>query len=305
MLRIHLFGAVRVEEDDRPDALRLTPVTQGLLAYLLLNPNQPQPRDVLAELFWGSYSQEQARNCLNTALWRLRRVLEPGRAPGDSPYLISNHQGDVAFNAQSQHWLDLTEFQIQVRRVLDHPAQAVSGADVEACCQALRLYTGDLLEGRYDEWAIRQRERIRLMYLSTLAWLVSYYREQGAYDKSLGYARSILEMDPLREEIHREVMRLCLQCGQRAQALRQFEVCQAVLHQELGIAPMEETAALYHAILNSEGQITIPVTGAEVETGSLQAVLYQFQLARKALDQAQEQFRTALRVLEGLMQREK
>lgn len=304
MLRIYLFGALHVVSDDTPDAIRLTHVTQGLLAYLLLNPSQPQPRDVLAEIFWGNYSQEQARNCLNTALWRLRKVLEQD-LPGHHAYLITNSQGDVLFNQLSPHWLDLAEFQAQVGRVLDRPAQAVTGADVEACCQALSLYTGDLLEGCYDEWAIRQRERTRLLYLAALSWLVSYFHEQRAYDKSLHYAHCILEMDPLREEVHREVMRLCLESGQRSQALRQYESCRAVLKAELGISPMDETKQLYYSILESQDPAGLPPIGPGDEALLLPAVLRQFRLAREALDQAQEQFRLAMEQLEGLFQRDK
>jgi DNA-binding SARP family transcriptional activator len=50
---------------------------QALLAYLLLFRHRLHVRDLLAGLFWGDNGQEKARNCLNTALWRLWRILEP------------------------------------------------------------------------------------------------------------------------------------------------------------------------------------------------------------------------------------
>ena len=57
-----------------------------------------------------------------------------------------------------------------------------------------------------------------------------------------------LDMNSLREEIHREMMRSYVENGQRALALQQYEICQATLAKELGTSPMEDTQALYTQI---------------------------------------------------------
>jgi DNA-binding SARP family transcriptional activator len=58
----------------------------------------------------------------------------------------------------------------------------------------------------------------------------------------------VLDCDALPEDVHRELMRLLACNGQRALALRQFEVCRTLLKNELGIAPMRETVSLYREI---------------------------------------------------------
>ncbi len=76
ILRISLFGDMHITHDDGPAITNVTRTTQALLAYLLLRPHRPQPRDILADVFWGDRSQERARSSLKTALWELLR--QPG-----------------------------------------------------------------------------------------------------------------------------------------------------------------------------------------------------------------------------------
>ena len=68
---------------------------------------------------------------------------------------------------------------------------------------------------------------------------------------ALRCGQQILTLDPLREDVHRELIRLHLRRGHRALALHQYEQCRAVLDDELGVEPMEETRALCAALLPS------------------------------------------------------
>src|ERR1043166_6694036 len=55
----------------------------GLLAYLACTAPEPQPRDQLMTLFWGSHFEPQARQNLRQALSRLRRALGSGAISGE------------------------------------------------------------------------------------------------------------------------------------------------------------------------------------------------------------------------------
>jgi len=115
-----------------------------------------------------------------------------------------------------------------------------------------------------------------------------YYKHHGAYAESLTCGQRILYYDPLREEIHREMMRLYVEGGQRAQAVRQYEICREILATELGIPPMEETQALYAQIISSTsaGEI-VPIHGNDLF--DLVQILQQLHLLRRGLDEAHEQ----------------
>ncbi|MFQ6102462.1 MAG: BTAD domain-containing putative transcriptional regulator, partial [Anaerolineae bacterium] len=191
VLRISLFGGVRIAHDGQISGMKVTRIVQTLLAYLLLQRHRSHPREVLAGLFWGDHSQERARSCLSTALWRLRRVLEPEGTPRGT-YLMTTPAGEIGFNRESDHWLDVAVFEEQVGRVLAKPIHAVEAAGVRELESALQLYRGELLEGFYDDWALRERERLRCLYLNSLAHLMRYYKHHGAYEQSLAYGQQIL-----------------------------------------------------------------------------------------------------------------
>src|SRR6266702_8677432 len=55
----------------------------ALLAYLACTAPQPQSREKLATLLWGSHFETQARQNLRQALFRLRRVLGDDALVGD------------------------------------------------------------------------------------------------------------------------------------------------------------------------------------------------------------------------------
>ena len=241
-LRIQLFGTVQVFHDGRPQDSRLIHAVQSLLAWLLLQRKKTHARETLAGLFWGEQDETRARSCLSTALWRLRQVLEPKGIPRGT-YLIAQSDA-VGFNCASDYWLDVAAFEDGVERHLPGSAKRDAAFDWSHAEDAVACYTGDLLEGFYDDWALRERERLRMLYLDSLGTLLHHYSETGALEPALRCGRQILVLDPLREDIHRAVIRLHVRNGHRALALKQYESCRAALEEELGVEPMEETRAL-------------------------------------------------------------
>lgn len=293
-LQIHLFGRVRVVHDDGPE-VKMTPTAQTLLAYLLLQ-RAYCPREVLACLCWGDQPEDQARSCLSTALWRLRRSLEIDEVPRGT-YLLTTATGEVGFNWESRHWLDVATFENAVKRTLALPPEMLDPNQATSLENALGLCTGDLLEGFYDDWALRERERVRTMYLDSLSRLMRYHQSRGALEESVAAGQKILACDPLREEIHRELMRLYLRSGQRALAVRQFMVCRDVLADELGIPPMEETQALYSQITqDSELQHHAPT----LESPPLTQALTLLRQAMQDFDTARGQLQRAIHFVERL-----
>ena len=322
-LRVFLFGGFQIAHDGDPTPNnKMTRGVKALLAYLLLFRHRVHPREVLAGLFWGDHSEERARSCLSTALWRIRRALEPGQIPKGT-YLLTTPTGEVGFNRESDYWLDVAEFEESASRCL---AQSVQSRDFVDVCDIENipiLYTGELLEGFYDDWALRERERLRSLYLKSLSHLMLYHRHHGNYEQSLAYGQTILSHDPLREGIHREVMRLYLESGQRAMAIRQYENCSEILKTELGIPPMEETQALYREILNparsdrSQSVMSRSPRSCECDTidialrrvseissatkiASLKETFEQLHLAMKDLDKTREKIHKAVAMLEGI-----
>ena len=219
-------------------AIRLGQKAQALLAFLAASPGVAHSRDKLMAILWSSTPEEQARHSVRQALFTLRKALAPV-----APAMLQTEGERVAVSP------DAVEVDVVALERL------ATQATREALEQAVALYRGDLLEGLrireppYEEWLSAERERLRTLVLDPLERLLIDYTETGATPQATRTAVRLLTLDPLREAAHRALMRLSLQTGQRAVALRQYRTCAKVLDREFGVAPDAETRRLYLEIV--------------------------------------------------------
>lgn len=232
MLYVHLFGYLRVFDDERPLQFVALPKTLPLWAYLLLNRTRPVPRDTLAYLLWPDTPESVARANLRRHLHELRQALPP--TPQAKPWLLSQ-AGTLQWNPAADYWLDVAEFE-HLSASPDHLAKAAA------------LYIADLLPNVYDDWILVDRERLRSQHLANLGQLVAYSRARGDSIQAIVYTQQILSCDPLREDAVRELISLRYQTGDRAGALQAYQDFARLVQTELGATPMPETNALHQAV---------------------------------------------------------
>jgi DNA-binding SARP family transcriptional activator len=245
-LKIKFFGNICINIPNSDSKVKLTRSSKSLLSYLLLYRNRLHNREVLASVFWGEYNNNRARNCLNTVLWRLRCVLEPTTK---GTYLRVLPTGEIGFNNESDYWLDVEAFENQITQALKEPVHAIKFEEASRLENVLKLYRGELLEGFYDDWVLVERDRLNGMYFSCLEYLMQFHDYHKSYENAIQYGIQILNKDPLREEIHRELMNLYMKNKNRIQAIRQYECCRKLLKEELGVEPMDETKYLYRKVV--------------------------------------------------------
>jgi DNA-binding SARP family transcriptional activator len=237
-LSLTLLGGFQARRDPGPLLALPTRKSQALLAYLALPLGRAHPRDALAALLWGGLRQESARAGLRQALFFIRKAL------GD-PDGALRHEGDTLALAPAAVDADTAMFE-----------RLVLAGTPDALAQAAALYRGDLLSGfaldeaPFEEWLVRERERLRELAVEALARLLAQQRAGGGKaEDALHTALQLLGLDPLQEPVHRTLMRLYADGGRRGAALRQYQQCVAVLQRELGIEPETETKVLYQEIL--------------------------------------------------------
>ncbi len=282
-LQITLFGQVTVVHPQRSAPLKLSHSSQAILAFLLLRPHFVQ-REILLDVFWMNIPPDRARSSLATALWRLRQLLEPDDVrPGT--YLIASNTGEVGFNWESRHWLDAEEFEQPIHLLLRKPTSELDEDDIARIEALLTLYRGEFLEGIYEDWALRERERFRMLHLNCLTRLMEFHASRGNFAQSIGYGHEILRRDPLREEIQRSLMRLYLESGQRSLAIRQYARCCELLNQELGVPPLEETQALYRQIM-TVARVGTPTAPIQPTSADLTQLLRELQTVKQNIDEA-------------------
>jgi len=239
VLRIRLFGCPGVSLNGEPWARQATRNSERLLGFLALNGERTHPREKLATLLWKDVSLATARNALNTTVWRLRKSLEPNKADRGR-FLKVDGAREIGLNFSDELWCDAHAF-----------VTALDASEDTQLHDSVVALEGELLEGFYDDWIVAERERLNAARAQALQRLMSVATDSGSFDRALDYGRRVLERDPLRESVHRSMIWLYLQLGQRTQALRQYEACVAAIHRELGIQPMPETQALIAEIRNN------------------------------------------------------
>jgi DNA-binding SARP family transcriptional activator len=217
-----------------------------LCRYLVARNGQPVQRDEIVELLWPEAEPERALHRLHVAVSGLRRVLdEPGAAR--SLVQLEDERYTIAEDAVTTDY-ELFEAHYREGRASFSQSRPAEGA--EALRAALSLYRGDYLSDQcYAEWTHQPRTHFVERRLSALDLLAEHAADARDLASTLEYATQTLEIDGLRERAHRQLMRAHLALGQRACALRQYQLCVELLERELGVEPSRLTRQLHDAIL--------------------------------------------------------
>lgn len=238
-LRLFLLGQPRILINDQPIP-KLLVKAQALLFYLALTPDG-QSRETLAGLFWGDLPEENARTNLRTALSRLRRHL--------GNRLVATRQ-HVQLAWEDGLWVDVVQFE-----------KGLAGKETAVQRAAVALYRGEFLAGFYlrdapafEEWMLVTRVRLHQLALHGLDNLAAQAEQAGDWAQAVADLRQALALEPYREAVHRGLMRLLAESGDRAAALAQFDSCRRLLAEELDLEPAPATLTLYEAI--RQGEVT-------------------------------------------------
>jgi ABC-type transport system substrate-binding protein/DNA-binding SARP family transcriptional activator len=236
-LRLFLLGSLDIRHDGQQLPKPPTLKSQSLFAYLALHRQRPQPRERLADLFWGDRPERRARRSLTTALWHIRRCL-----PHEDLLLSDVHSAQ--FDPDADLWLDVAEFE-----------SLVASSELPCLQSAIALYRGDFMDGFYDDWVLNERYRVEALFSEALARLMIGLEAREEYEGAITMGLRLLQHDPLREDAHRLAMRAFCRLGQRNAALEQYRRCQEIVKRELDAEPMAETAELHQAILDGRFQV--------------------------------------------------
>jgi len=241
-IHLSLLGVPRLEQDAETLPIQRRK-TLAILAYLAVT-GHPHSREALATLFWPEHDQSSALANLRRELSRIKGAL------GEQALVADRLQ--VGLDPRLGLWLDVAAFQAQLTETI---GQAYTHDSLEALQSAVDIYQGDFMAGftlpdapRFDEWQFFQAEELRRSLADALCRLIEAHTAGRNYPQAILYARRWLSLDPFHEPAHRQLMQLYAWSGQRSAALRQYQECQRILQENLGIEPDEETQALYLAI---------------------------------------------------------
>jgi DNA-binding SARP family transcriptional activator len=250
-LRIQLLGGFSITANGKEllpkrHATRITLLT----AFLLLRRDRRQSRQQVAYLFWIDSTEEQARGNLRRLLHALRE---------QAPELATHLQIDDAYlgwRSNPAQEIDVAAFESTL-----HQAALLEQSDDPALAnrlaEAVALYTGELLPGRYEDWVLAERQRLQSAYLNALKWLVDLLEQAGRMREAIRYAEVLLQADRLRETSHLLLMRLHAAAGDRARALAAYAGCARLLLDELGVEPGPAIQELHRRLLQDPEPVKI------------------------------------------------
>ncbi|SFI59416.1 MULTISPECIES: ATP-binding protein [Microbacterium] len=230
-VRIELFGPPRVRRDDA-DVRFDTRKAVALLALLVVT-GREFGREALAGMLWPDLERSRARATL-------RRTISVAAAVG--PALVV-HADRVGMDAGAVD-CDVVEF----RRLASSPR-------VEDWRHAAAFAADRFLEGfslrdspPFEDWMLGVADELRDELSRTLARLVAAAVDRGSWPEALEHARRRVQVEPLSEPAHADLIRVSAWSGDRPGALQAYRSLVRLLDRELGVPPLPETLALHEDI---------------------------------------------------------
>lgn len=254
MVEINCLGGFEVRLEKRPLTHFYSQKSKALLAYLAVEAGRSLDRSHLAGLLWPDYTEKRARHNLSQTLLALRKDL--GGAEITAVFLHATNR-TLHFEAGETVFVDVVAFEAQQTAVRQH-----SHANPLTCpnCtqrlqQAADLYSGPFLDqfvlgdsDLFENWLTSRRETLLQQAVDVFTRLSDSYAAQTRLEEALQVGQRLLEIVPWQESAHRQRMSLLAQQGQRTQALAQYDLLCDVLLAEFGVAPEEETTALWQSL---------------------------------------------------------
>src|SRR5581483_239872 len=262
-----LLGPIEVRAEGQPVPLgrRL----RALLALLLVEPGRVVSAPMLAEELWAGAPPPGAETTLRSYVSRLRRALG-GAAIVSEP---GGYAAAVAADA-----VDAVRFE----RLLRDGRVALERDDAAGAAELLGSALADVAE--YGRLAAEAR-RLDELRLACLEERFEAELALGRHGELVPELRALVEREPLRERLRRQLVLALYHSGRQADALAEHREARRALD-ALGIVPGAELRELETAILRQELAVVRPAAerpelplqttsfvGRDAELAELEALL--------------------------------
>jgi DNA-binding SARP family transcriptional activator len=244
LLRVSLLGEQAITDDRTGRARSASSRALALIGFLASRAGSPQPRPLIAGLFWPESADAQALTNLRRELHHLRALVGDGDR---SPLVVT---------ARDLCWRDTAACRSDVGTFGTERAAAVaaarSGKPEEAVARAERAvaaYRGEFLPGGYDDWLLEARSELERQCADLCDLLSETLAGIGELTRAVTAARRRVQLLPLEETGYRRLMDLQAELGDRAGAVSTYHHCASVLERELGVVPAPATREAFRRLM--------------------------------------------------------
>ena len=262
VLHFRDLGPLAVDRDDEPVPLvgaRLV----GALTLLLVQAGHVVSADALAAAMWGEDAGPRSSSTLDSHVWRLRNVLEPGRARGEPATVLLREPGGYRLVAAPEQ-VDSLRFAVLADETLRLLADGQAARALRRCEEALQLWRGRPFAAVADEpWASPAVARLEELRAQVRERHVAALLAIADPERALVELTSAIADDPLRERLWVQRMLAYHRTGRTDRALAAYQEARNLFRAELGIEPGAELRALQARILAGDAAAPAPTPRGE------------------------------------------
>jgi DNA-binding SARP family transcriptional activator len=224
-----------------------------VLGLLAVRAGYPVPPEAIIDLLWPQHPPRSAAGMVRSYIGAVRSALgedgAPSRLLAGEALSGGEHGYRLGLAGQQLDLLEFTELAARAR------GAAAAGDPAVACRwyeRAAGLWRGepladvDLLRGHPAVTGLARRRAAMLLGYAEAA------AAAGQHQRVIPHLRELAGRDRLDERVHARLMLALAGTGQRAAALRVFELLRERLDTELGVSPGAELADAHAAVLRSQ-----------------------------------------------------
>lgn len=195
-------------------------------------------RDQIFQDFWPHLGIKEATNVFHVTKRKISEKLNYEITEYSSGFYVPSDEVQILYDAR--------EFE----KAYDEAMASTSYSSPVKWLRAVYLYRHPYLSGLDLDWVNAKREELSMKYVQALIELGRYHAQSNDQNSALGYYLRAVAENPVREDVHGNIMELYYQRGDKKSVQEQFKFLEKELKRRLNITPSKKTRALYENFIN-------------------------------------------------------
>src|SRR5665647_2017989 len=223
---------------------------RAVLALLLAEAGAVVSVGRLADALWGEQTPSGFVTTVQTYVFHLREVLDPGRGHGVPSKVLVTEAGSGYRLDTGDSSVDSAVFEGSVRagrEAMDRSSYEAASAELE---RGLGVWRGEVLADLADLGFVEPfAARLQELRLVAQGLRIEAELALGRHDAALPEINRLIADHPLREQFHAQRIMALYRGGRQSDALAAYLQLRSRLREELGIEPSPPLQELHRAVL--------------------------------------------------------
>lgn len=231
-----------------------------LMAYIFCHHTQEMTVQELTDVLWTEEGSDNPAGALKNLMYRLRLLLKKTWGPHD---FILTGQGAYSWNKEIPLDIDAEDFDKGCKQA---SREQDTNQKIEDLKQALSYYQGTFLPKFSSEyWIMALSTYYQGTYLSAVKTLADLLGKEQRYKEMARWCTVALQYEPLDEDIHTDLIKALIGQNKLKMAMDHYKDTEALLYENLGVAPSDELRRTYEALLKETNSQQMDLKAIEEE----------------------------------------